>query len=103
MKLVEKIVVRRGYYKNNSLEDEVIYVASEQVLFESNDLLRIGAYVNNELRLCLDCDNLFKIQNRLESESECIINSHQTSDSTNLRGNKNREWYNLYLEKYIVK
>lgn len=92
MKLVERFVVKKRYYEDHSVVNDIVNVFASTVLMESEDLLAIGSYINEEITN-FDCNKLLKSRGVLEDEDYCIVYTKMLSDYHNLTKNDDNDYY----------
>lgn len=80
MKLVQKFIVKRRFYEENTLKSEIVTEVVSKDLFESDDLLAIGSYLNDVLRLNFDCARLLRARGSLEDNGKVTIGEKMLSD-----------------------
>ena len=100
MKLVERFVVKKRYYDEYyNCKLETACIATTNVLLESDDLLELGSYLNDELRLDYDCNRLLKDRATLEESGNTVVYSKQLSDAIPLH---NSEEYYAFNKEYLI-
>lgn len=92
MKLVERFVVKKRYYEDNSLVSDIVNVIASDVLMESEDLLAIGSYINEEITN-FNCNNLLRTRGILEDEDYCIVHTKMLSDYYQLTKDDDNDYY----------